>query len=176
MRSIENQLREGRPNSLGNTVAVVDQVLEDPSRFEELFQCYFSEDEWVRLRVSNAMKRICKQRKDLLVPYLDLFINEISQIDQASAQWTIAQLFKSLGDEMTAEQLSRSKAHLCYNVAHHTDWIVLNMTMETLAEWAMSDIELKDFLIPHLRRLSGDPRKSVASKASKKLVQLQQFS
>ena len=91
--SFEERLTGGHPNSLGNTVEVVEEVLSDHAKFQELFQCYFSNDEVVRLRTSNAMKRICKEEKQLLVPYIDKFLTEISGIDQASTQWTLSQLF-----------------------------------------------------------------------------------
>ena len=91
--SLEERLTGGHPNSLGNTVEVVDDVLKNPALFNELFQCYFSADEVVRLRVSNAMKRVCKENEEMLVPYIDKFLGEISKIDQASTQWTLAQLF-----------------------------------------------------------------------------------
>ena len=90
---------------MGNTVEIVEEVLGDPSLFDELFNCYFSDDEVVRLRVSNAMKRICRERKDLLVPYIDRFLTEIAAIDQASTQWTLSQLFALLEKQMTPVQM-----------------------------------------------------------------------
>jgi hypothetical protein len=56
--TFEAMLAGGHPNSLGRTVEVVDLVLADRDRLAELFQCYFSADEVVRLRVSSAMKRV----------------------------------------------------------------------------------------------------------------------
>ena len=53
----EARLSGGHPNSLGDTVKVVEEVLKQPKRFKELFDCYLSDDEVVRLRTSNAMKR-----------------------------------------------------------------------------------------------------------------------
>ena len=172
MQSIEIQLTGGHPNSLGNTIEVVEQVLEDPDKMEELFQCYFSEDEVVRLRVSNAMKRITKADKELVIPYLARFLDEISNIDQASTQWTLAQLFLMLEKHMTEAQIQHAKDILMDNLNSSDDWIVLNMTMETLAKWAMTDEALKIQLLPRLKQLEKDPRKSVFSKASKKLAQL----
>ncbi len=61
-------LTGGHPNSLGRTKEVVEMVLADPDRFDELFGCYASEDEVVRLRTSNAVKRVEAARHDLLVP------------------------------------------------------------------------------------------------------------
>ena len=90
MNNFEQRFTGGHPNSLGNTVEIVEEVLKDNHLFDELFNCYFSEDEVVRLRTSNAMKRVCKVKKELLPPYLDRFLTEISQIDQASTQWTLS--------------------------------------------------------------------------------------
>ena len=157
----------GHPNSLGNTVEIVEEVLADNLLFEELFACYFSENEVVRLRVSNAMKRLCKAEKSVLVPYIDSFLNDISIIDQASTQWTLAQLFLQLQKEMTPEQIEKAKTIMKHNLATHHDWIVLCQTMETLGKWAKKDTTLLEWLLPHLDRLAKDGRNSVSKKAQK---------
>lgn len=167
--TFEQMLTGGHPNSLGRTVEVVDQVLAKPDRFDELFDCYRSDDEVVRLRTSSAMKRAEAENHDLLVPYLDRFIDEIGVLDQASAQWTLAQLFDRLSGEMTDRQRKSALEVMKRNLANHNDWIVLNLTMETLVRWSADDLALKQWMIPHLERLSSDGRKSVASRAAKQL-------
>lgn len=163
----EKRLQGGHPNSLGNTIEIVDEVLRNTHLFDELFNCYLSKDEVVRLRVSNAVKRIGKENRGLLVPYLDRFLNEISKIDQASTQWTLAQLFLLLERDMEDSQMTKAKSIMKNNLANHQDWIVLNQTMDTLGKWAKKDRELKAWLPPHLKRLSMDNRKSVSKKAQK---------
>ena len=69
----------------------MDTILASPALVEELFAC--CADEVVRLRMSNAMKRVEPARHDLLVPYIDRFLTEIGALDQASAQWTLADQF-----------------------------------------------------------------------------------
>ena len=170
--SLEDMLTGGHPNSLGRTVEVVELVLADPDRFEELFGCYESADAVVRLRTSSAMKRIEAERHDLLVPHIDRFIDEIGALDQASAQWTLAQLFARLATDLDPAQRDRALQIMRRNLEHHHDWIVLNTTMETLTDWAGEDAELADWLRPHLERLSGDGRKSVAKRGSRMLVAL----
>ena len=172
MQNFEERLKGGHPNSLGNTVEVVEEVLAQSVLFDELFHCYFSEDEVVRLRVSNAMKRIGKADKSMLLPYVDRFLNEISKIEQASTQWTLAQLFLLLEKEMNVEQIAQAKQIMQHNLSNSNNWIVLNMTMETLGKWAKKDVMLKDWLLPHLERLIGDERKSVKNKANKVLKAL----
>jgi hypothetical protein len=167
MQSFESRLTGGHPNSLGQTISVVDDILKDKSKLEELYQCYFSQDEVVRLRVSNAMKRICKEHPDWLVPYLDKFIAEISKINQASTQWTLATLFLWLDDDMTPQQKAGAIAILKRNLTTMNDWIVLNTTIETLATWAKTDDALKAWLQPHLQTLTKDRHGSVARRASK---------
>lgn len=167
MSSFETMLTGGHPNSLGRTIEVVQAVLADRSRLEQLFACYQSRDAVVRLRVSNALKRIEAERHDWLVPFVDRLIGEIGALDQPSAQWTLAQLFLKLGPDMTREQHAKATALLKRNLAQHDDWIVLNMTMETLWRWAQADAGLAAWLEPHLARLAKDPRKSVAARARK---------
>jgi len=169
-RNFEARLTGGHPNSLGNTIEVVDEVLANQKLFDELFNCYFSDDEIVRLRVSNAMKRICKVKPEYLIPYIDRFLTEISTIDQASTKWTLAQLFEMLDTHFTDQQFTKAKSIVKHNLETDSDWIVLNNSIESLSIWAKSDSELKSWLLPKLKSLSKDERKSVAKRASKWLA------
>ncbi|MEO0398042.1 MAG: hypothetical protein AAF224_01320 [Pseudomonadota bacterium] len=171
--SFESKLTGGHPNSLGRTIEVVEQVMSSPARFDELFCCYESDDEVVRLRTSNAMKRIEAERHDLLTPYIDRFIEQVGALDQASAQWTLAQLFDRLSSDLSAAQRKSAIALMKRNLKGYDDWIVLNATIETLSNWAKDEPALAKWLKPHLKRLSADNRKSVASRAAKKLKALE---
>ena len=53
-------LAGGHPNSLDRTIEVVNLVLASPHQLEALCCCCFSNDEIVRLRTSNALKRISR--------------------------------------------------------------------------------------------------------------------
>lgn len=169
--NFETMLTGGHPNSLGRTIEVAALVLADPAReaarMEALFACYRSADPVVRLRTSNAMKRVARERPDLVVPFVDRLIGEIGALDQPSAQWTLADLFAILAPRMTGAQRQGARAILMRNLADHGDWIVLARTMETLGAWARDDPVLRDWLGPHLDRLARDPRKAVAGKARK---------
>ncbi len=170
--SFEEMLTGGHHNSLGRTVEVVDCVLAQPERMKDLFGCYGSDDEVVRLRTSSAIKRVTKAQAGLVVPFLDRLINEIGILDQASAQWTLAQLFQILRDKMSATQIDGALGIMKRNLAEHGDWIVLNTTVESLVEWSENDDELTEWLKPHLARLANDSRKSVSKRAQKALSQL----
>ena len=166
----ETLLTGGHPNSLGRTIEVVDTVLSTPNRIEELFNCYQSADEVVRLRVSNALRRVQAERPDLLLPLIDRLINEISRLDQPSAQWTLPKLFERAESQMSATQRAAALKIVKRNLAEHDDWIVLNNSMDYLVRLASNEDALRDWMIPHLTRHAADSRKSVASRATKALA------
>lgn len=174
--SFEAILTGGHPNSLGRTLDVVETVLSDTKRVNELFDCYQSVDEIVRLRVSNALRRVQAEQPDLLIPFTDRLLNEIANLDQASAQWTLPKLFTGLHATMTAQQKDQAIQIVKRNLEHHSDWIVLNNSIEYLADLAEQDERLKTWLLPHLNRLTQEVRKSVKARASKALNKLQKTS
>lgn len=168
----QEMLTGGHPNSLGRTIEVVEIVLADQTRLANLYSCYFSHDEVVRLRVSSAMKRVCIERPEWLIPYIDPFLDDISKIEQASTQWTLAILFQMLWDSMDEAQQQKAKALLKLNLTEWDDWIVLNNTMEVLAEWSGADPALRNWLVPRLEALQSDSRMSVSGRAKKLLKKL----
>ena len=168
----ETMLTGGHHNSLGRTEEVATLVITDPDRLEELYGCYESDDEVVRLRTSSALKRVQAANPRLLLPYYDRLIDEIGNLNQASAQWTLAILFKVGRDNLTNSQIDRARALMQRNLQENPDWIVLNMTMETLTEWSAHDQGLRGWLIPELQRISNDRRKSVKARATKFLRKL----
>lgn len=171
-QSFEHMLTGGHPNSLGRTIEVVDLIFADPARLEELYQCYFSADEVVRLRVSNAFKRIARAQPTWFLPYVDRFLGEIAHIRQASTQWTLAQLFSESDGWLTPAQRAAAIEIVKRNLTSWDDWIVLNQSLEALAHWARADAELRAWLKSQAERLAQDPRKSVAKKASQVLKQV----
>lgn len=162
---VEAMLAGGHPNSLGRTEEVVELVLADRSRLNDLFACYSSTDEVVRLRVSSAMKRVTIAHPDWTMDLMDRLQDEVAALDQPSAQWTLALLFDLTRSLMSDAQHARAVEIMCRNLAGNDDWIVLNNSMKVLGTWAGDDPELRAWLRPHAERLVTDARKSVASNA-----------
>jgi HEAT repeat protein len=165
-------LTGGHPNSLGRTGEVVDIVLTDRGRLDELFATLADPDEVVRMRVVDALEKICGARPDLFVPHVDHIIDDLGDIDQPSVQWHVAQMLEHLSGDLSKDQAHRARRLLRRNLTRSTDWIVLNVTMHVLAEWSARDPSLARWLKPELERLGQDERKSVARRASKRLAEL----
>jgi hypothetical protein len=170
--SFEQMLTGGHPNSLGRTLEVVELILQDKNRVADLLDTYSSSDEVVRLRVSSALKRICKEHPDWVYPYTDILLAKITKINQASTQWTLATLFRLLSPSLTADQKELAIQHLKHNLDTHNDWIVINTTMETLFEWSKDDPILAKWLIPRLQKFQKDTHKSISGRATKYLTAL----
>lgn len=162
----EELLTGGHPNSLGNTIEVVEDVLTDEKKLNDLYACYGSEDEVVRLRVSNGMKRVCKVHPEWVAKYLDKLIGETSKINQASTKWTLSTLFMWLDTFMTDKQRSAAIDVMKSNL-HYDDWIVQNTTSESLTHFAQSSKKLREWLLPELKKLTGSRHKSVSRRAQK---------
>ena len=154
------------------TLEVVEAILADRSRLKDLYQCYFSIDDIVRLSVSNAMKRVTIEHPDWTMDFVDGLQSEVAAIDQPPTQWTLALLFDLLRDRFSPQRHSRAIEIMKDNLAHHSDWIVLNNSMKVLGKWANNDPDLSQWLQPYARRLSRDQRKLVASNARKLLAQV----
>lgn len=169
MDSFRFMLAGGHPNSLGRTVEVVDLVLADPARLEELYQCYFSPDPVVRLRTSNSLKRCFASHPEWFPIYADRLLSEITKIDQASTRWTLAQLWLEHRKALTPEQYQLARDTLIDNLFDQDDWIVLNMSMKTLCTFVKTDPSITPRIEMRVRDLFTDRRKSVAKGAAKLL-------
>jgi len=160
-------LRGGHPNSLGRTAEVVDLVLADRARLPELFAAIEDSDEVVRLRVGDALEKVCREEPGWFVPHVERVLDDLGRIGQPSVQWHVAQMLQHLRSDLSPTQAREATQLLQQNLSTSPDWIVLNVTMDVLADWAERDAALATWLGPELERLQQDPRTSVAKRATR---------
>ena len=161
----ETMLSGGHHNSLGRTLEVVDIILNDEGSLNYLFECYSSSDATVRLRVSNAFKRIFRQNPNWFGGYVDKFQILIPTLNQPSAEWTLAQLHLELCDLLTEEQTKTAINISKEQLKNSKDWIVIIQTMNFLEKVAKEDESLRHWLLIKLDLISKDKRKTVRKKA-----------
>ena len=89
------EMLRGATNTLGRTEEVTDLVLADPSRAQEVYDLFFQDDEWVRLRAPSASKRLWRADEEIIEPFVEGWVAHVSAIDQPSSQWTFAQFATS---------------------------------------------------------------------------------
>lgn len=167
---IKGILTGGSPRSLGRTEEVVRLVLDDQSRFGELFKTVFDDDEIIRLRAGDAIEKVARERPEWLTEYKKALLEEVAAIRQPSVQWHLAQIFGEI--ELTAAEQRRATEVLLGNMEQSGDWIVICYTLDTLEKFARTDEHLRKGLLKLSRKYAADPRKTVAKRASKLLARL----
>ena len=168
----ETMLSGGHPNSLGCTLEVVDIILNDERSLNYLFECYSSNDATVRLRVSNAFKRIFRQKPNWFVGYVNKFQSLIPTLKQPSAEWTLAQLHLEFCYLLTEKQKTTAISISKEQLENSKDWIVIIQAMNFLEKMAKEDNGLRNWLLIKLALISKDKRKAVSKKATEILKSL----
>jgi hypothetical protein len=167
-----DMLTGGHPNSLGRTEEVVGIVLADHGRLDELFATMADPDQVVRMRVGDALEKVCRERPTWFVAHIEQLLDDLGSIDQPSVQWHVAQMLQHLHNDLSPDQAKRAVRLLQRNLTRSTDWIVLNVTMDVLTAWSARDPSLATWLVPELDRLRQDKRTSVARRATMRLAEL----
>lgn len=93
MKDIIEKLRGGDLRSIGNANEVAQEILGSPNLFQIVFNGIADEDPVIRMRCADAVQKASELKPELLQPYYERLINEISKIDQQEVQWHVAQMF-----------------------------------------------------------------------------------
>ena len=166
LERFENMLAGGHPRSLGRWRDAVDAVIAAPGRFPELFECLYSTDKAVRGRAASTLTELWLEPEDFIVPYLQRMIDLAESTDEAPYHWVFAEVIGFMDEDMTAAQHAAAVCILKCHLQGGGHWRVLCHSMATLTEWSADDAALRQWLLPQLRRLQGDPRSRVVSTAT----------
>ena len=169
--SFEQSLKGGHPNSLGNTLEVVDVVLGNTDKMEDLFLCYQSDDETVRLRTSNAFKRIFRAKPELFNKWKQRFIKEVAEIDQPSAKWTTIQILNELFDQLDEKEKTQSVEICLRYLRNEEDWIVINQSLNFMRNH-LEQFDSKDPEMMKLLNLFVDEERKSISKNAEKIIKI----
>jgi hypothetical protein len=162
----------GRSNSLGRANEVIELVLHNKSRLDELYACLFHADAWVRMRAADALEKVCREHPEWLIPYVDRFPEELATSNQPSIQWHLAQLYRQidLTDEQKDFAINWLKQLLS---AKEVDWIVAANAMDTLAQFVQDGSVPARELITLLKIQEHHRSKAVVKRADKLIHELQ---
>ena len=150
-------LAGGDSRSLGRTEEVVSAVLD--------------EDELVRMRAADGLEKVCRERSEWLVPYVDRLLTGVAAVEQDSVRWHVAQI---LGEVQLSQEQRRDAIGLLERFAdEERAGFVVAHALTSLAALAADDPGLRRRLLARLRRLTDDDRRSVATRARKLLAALE---
>jgi hypothetical protein len=161
----------GKSNSLGKVNEVIELILDNKARLNELYACLFDEDAWIRMRAIDAFEKICRQHPDWVLPYIDRFSDELARSSQPSIQWHLAQIYNQV--DLTHVQkrfvISWLKQLLS---TKEVDWIVAANAMDTLAQFTRDGTFSADELASLLKIQQQHKSNAVIKRANKLLSEL----
>jgi len=161
----------GESNSLGRTTEVIELVLSDQSRLDELYGCIFNEGAWVRMRAVDAFEKVCREHPDWILSYIDRFADDLLTSAQPSIQWHLAQIYRQV--ELTDEQKKIAISWLMDRLSTtDVDWIVSANTMDTLVYFTKDGSFPKAELTTLIKIQQLHKSKSVVKRADRLLTEL----
>ena len=95
----------GKSNSLARVSEVIEYILHDPDRLEELYSCLFNEDAWVRIRAADARESL-PSTSGLVRGIYRPTSYDLATSTQPSIQWHLAQIYREV-DLTPAQNVSR---------------------------------------------------------------------
>ena len=158
----------GKSNSLGRAAEVTEAVLQDQTLLEQLYQCLFDEDAWIRMRAADSLEKVCRVHPEWLLPYTDRFAIDLATSEQASIQWHLAQIYRQV--DLTSTQKSFVIDWLKGLLSStEVDWIVAANAMDTLTQFVQDGSVPKSDLEALLTIQLQHKSKSVVKRANKLL-------
>mgnify|MGYP006369948421 CR=1 FL=1 len=155
----------GKSNSLGRASEVIEMVLANPASLDELFQCIFANDAWIRMRAIDSFEKICRLHPEWIEPYIDTMLSELTSSTQPSIQWHLAEIFAEV--EMTRKQTNTAIAWLKERISStDVDWIVSVNTMKALLEFESKGLVTAKELIALFTIQKQHASQSVRKKAT----------
>jgi len=164
----EERLEGGKAFSLGNTVEVVNDVIEKPNAFSDYLMLFSSDNSQVVMRASNGLKRIFDDGTIAFAQHKKTVIELLRDCPQDSARWTLVQLLKKYKISLDEQELKEAFLIARRFTLESEEWITLTQSMDLLVKlkcYLTDDRELLD----RVRQFSSDERKTVSNKATKLL-------
>lgn len=159
---LEQLLSGGDPRSLGRTEELVELVLSDRRRLPEFFELLFSNDEIVRMRAADGLEKVCRRQPGWFTPHTERLLAEVSRINQHSVQWHLAQMLGEI--PLNPAQQKRAVRLLKKLAQHSKDWIVINLSLESLSALAENDARLRREVTAICNGYLNSPYKSIVTR------------
>lgn len=155
--------------SIGRADEVVQEVLDDPALFPQVFEGLTHEEPVIRMRAADVVEKVTAQRPDLLQLYKDDILNRVAPIRQQEVRWHVAQLLPRLplDDREHAQAVSILMGYL-----GDKSKIVKTFSMQALADLAKEDPVLKREVRALINELVRTGSPAMRSRGRKLLVQL----
>lgn len=170
MSGIRQKLSGGTRTSIGDADKVIQALLKSPSGLTEIYELFLDQDEVVAMRASYVAMRVAEQSPESVEPFAKELISNLSRYNQQEVRWHIPQLFSHL--DLTKAQ--KRKVYEIFMTWAETDKskIVGYYCLQTAADFAEQDEQLRKDFVPRLRKANKSGAKSIQNRCKKIAKQL----
>lgn len=169
MNALLQQLKTGDRRSVRGVAEVVQQVTADLSLFPVLFNGMSDDDPLVRMRSADAVEKITASRPECLRPYKKRLLQLAETSQQQEVRWHLAQLLS----RVALNRVDRRRVlAIMSEYLRDTSKIVRTFSMQTLADIAAEDPELRVSIMERLAELTRTGSPAMKSRGRKLIEQL----
>jgi hypothetical protein len=169
MKTILSYLKDGDLRSIGRVPEVVEIVLADPKLIEHLIPGMMHQAPGIRMRSSDAVEKITRQKPEYLHPHKDFILNDVAKQTQQEVRWHLAQIIPRL--ELTDEEIKIASLEL-FSYLDDTSKIVQANALQALVDLAWKNDALLPRVKDAVRKLTETGSPAVKNKAEKLLNEL----
>lgn len=164
---LSSELEEGKSNSLGKTLEIIEIVKSNPKNFPQLLNLLLHNNSLVAMRAMNATKRLMREDKDFFDQQKESLIKVYSKTKHNVVKRGLISLYYDFINEFSPTELKRIKNLILKWVGESEDWIILTQGLKLLEKLAKIDPTIQPEVIAVARSLQKDSRKAVVAKAKK---------
>ncbi|MGV8026322.1 MAG: hypothetical protein AB2L18_07190 [Anaerolineaceae bacterium] len=172
MNQILQMLAGGDHRSIGRANEVVRIILQQPEKFNDLFQGFYDSDPIIMMRTADAVEKITADKPDLLVPYKQELIDLIEKTGQMEVQWHLTQILPRL-------QLTKPEIFKTYQMIEKylvsSSAIVKAFTYQCFFELTLQEPDLLPQTRKYLENGMECPTKAVQSRCRKLLKEIDKY-
>jgi hypothetical protein len=133
-RKVVEKLMGGDVRSLGRSRRLVDALVRDPSKFDEVFKEIFSDDPVVRVRAADVVEKVTRTRPELLRPFKRTLIERAAVMEDPKVRWQVLPMLVRV--RLSAAERDRVREILLESLQSRSS-ILRTVALQTL--WDLSD-------------------------------------
>lgn len=171
MSKILEKLKGGDLRSIGRSEEVVQDILKNPALFGAVFEGMLDNDPIVRMRSADALEKVSSKHPEYLQPFKTRLIDEVAKIEQKEVRWHVTQMFSYL--EVDKEERDKIIEILfSYIDGPGKSKIVKTFSMQTLADLAEKDEDIRPQIIRKLEEIIKTGSPAIVSRGKKLIKKL----
>ncbi len=166
MNQIERLLSTGDRRTTGHVADVVELVMAEPARLEQVVNAIRIDNPGLRMRAADALEKISVLHPEWVLPYKKKLLEDYSEIEQKEVRWHLAQILPRLS--LTAREREKVFELMISNLTAKSS-ILKAFSMQALADIALQDDRYREKVRTLIAELTAKGTPAMQSRGRKLL-------